>query len=265
MATMNNTIGIGPGSGLGSGPGPSSGLEPAVVISKETFRRLIKDVKELIHQPLTSHGIYYQHNEDDFLQGKALIIGPMDTPYENGYYLFDFKFPPNYPHSPPEVKFCTHDGQTRFNPNLYVNGKVCISILNTWQGEQWTGCQTISTVLLSLCTLLHSNPLLNEPGITSRHNDILPYNTIITYKNFETAILKVLTSEYTRTHFSMFTAIIKEHFLEKFATNLARLTALNTTYPQRKKLQTTIYRMYIIIEYKELLAQFQNVKENLLA
>ena len=48
------------------------------------------------------------------------------------------------------LNYLTNDGKTRFNPNLYRNGKVCISLLNTWKGEQWTSCQTIESILLSL-------------------------------------------------------------------------------------------------------------------
>jgi len=233
-----------------------------VIISKDTFRRLVKDVKDIIVNPLISHGIYYIHNEDDMLNGKALIIGPSETPYENGYYLFNFKFPSNYPYSPPIVSFRTNDGHTRFNPNLYVQGKVCISILNTWQGEQWTGCQTISSILLALCTLLNNTPLLNEPGITVKHTDFLTYNTIITYKNFETAMLHVLTNEYTIEKFRMFTDIIKTHFLEKFEKNVERINELCKTSP-KKKLQTTIYKMDVLIDYPSLLEKFHNVKNML--
>ena len=46
--------------------------------------------------------------------------------------------------------------------NLYKNGKVCISLLNTWQGEQWSSCQNISTILLNLVALLNNTPLLND-------------------------------------------------------------------------------------------------------
>lgn len=235
-----------------------------IIISKDTFRRLVKDVKELIVNPLVSHGIYYIHDEDDILKGKALIIGPSETPYENGYYLFNFNFPSNYPHSPPKVTFRTNDGHTRFNPNLYVQGKVCISILNTWQGEQWTGCQTISSILLALCTLLNNNPLLNEPGITEKHTDFLTYNTIITYKNFETAMLQVLTNEYTNEKFTMFTDVIKSHFLEKFEKNVERINELCKMFPKKKKLQTTIYKMDILIDYHSLLERFQIVKDSII-
>ena len=169
-------------------------LTPATFISKEAMRRIISDIKDLRNNPLMAHGIYYEHDEADMLKGRALIIGPADTPYADGFYLFKFQFPSNYPHSPPKVEFCTGDGFTRFNPNLYRTGKVCLSILNTWKGEPWSGCQTISSVLLALCTVLNDEPLLNEPGITKTHRDFDGYNEIIKYKNIEVAIFGMLAS-----------------------------------------------------------------------
>ena len=163
-------------------------------VKKDALRRIISDIKELRKNPLTAHGIYYEHDETDMLKGRALIIGPADTPYADGFYLFTFQFPSNYPHAPPKVEFCTSDGITRFNPNLYRTGKVCLSILNTWKGEQWSGCQTISSVLLALCTILNDEPLLNEPGITKSHRDYEGYNEIIRYKNIEVAIFGMLES-----------------------------------------------------------------------
>ena len=135
------------------------------IISKDTISRLLKDVKHMFKNPLTENGIYYIHDDTDMMKGYALIIGPSDTPYFGGNYFFEINYPSDYPHSPPKVKYCTNGNNIRFNPNLYKCGKVCISLLNTWRGDQWTSCQSISTVLLTLCTLLCNNPLLNEPGV----------------------------------------------------------------------------------------------------
>ena len=121
-------------------------------ISKETINRLLKDVRHIIRNPLTDNGIYYAHDDSDVLKGSALIIGPADTPYFGGNYFFEIEYPADYPHSPPKVKYCTNGNNVRFNPNLYVCGKVCVSLLNTWRGDQWTSCQSISTMLLTLCT-----------------------------------------------------------------------------------------------------------------
>ena len=184
-----------------------------ITISKSAIKRLLLDVKEIIKNPLETNGIYYKHDSTDILKGTAMIIGPQETPYQYGYYLFKFKFPSNYPFAPPKVEYMTNDGRTRFNPNLYRNGKVCVSILNTWSGDQWTGCQTISSVLLTLCTLLNDNPLLNEPGIHSTNKNIIPYNNILRYKNFEHAIYKIITKKMEV--FSHFYPIIIELFLKK--------------------------------------------------
>ena len=55
-------------------------------------------------------------------------------------------FQDDYPVEPPKVKFCTLDPNIRFNPNLYTCGKVCLSIINTWNGPYWTSCLTLSSV-----------------------------------------------------------------------------------------------------------------------
>ena len=90
----------------------------SVFISKETISRLLKDVKQIIKNPLTDNGIYYIHDDTNMMKGYALIIGPEDTPYFGGYYFFMFDFPTDYPFSPPTVTYMTNDGVTRFNPNL---------------------------------------------------------------------------------------------------------------------------------------------------
>jgi ubiquitin-protein ligase len=157
--------------------------EKIITIKKETIQRLIKDVKQLKKYPLHDNNIYYLHDEENILKGYALIIGSSDTPYFGGYYFFELNYPQDYPHSPPKVIFVTNGDNIRFNPNLYTSGKVCISLLKTCRGDQWTSCQTISSVLLTLGTLLCKNPLLNEPGISIYHRDFNNYTKIIEYKN----------------------------------------------------------------------------------
>lgn len=70
-----------------------------------------------------------------------LITGPAETPYANGCFEFDVYFPPDYPNSPMLINLETTGRHTvRFNPNLYNDGKVCLSVLNTWHGrpeEKW--------------------------------------------------------------------------------------------------------------------------------
>ncbi|KAG6817467.1 hypothetical protein H0H87_008635 [Tephrocybe sp. NHM501043] len=98
---------------------------------------------------------------------KALITGPEGTPYYNGCYLFDIFLGPSYNQSPPNVKYMTtNGGKFRFNPNLYADGKVCLSLLGTWSGPGWiSGKSTLLQVLISIQSMiLCEEPYLNEPG-----------------------------------------------------------------------------------------------------
>lgn len=98
---------------------------------------------------------------------KALIIGPEGTPYQDGCFLFDIFLGPNYNQAPPSVKYMTtNGGKYRFNPNLYADGKVCLSLLGTWSGPGWvSGKSTLLQVLISIQSMiLCEEPYLNEPG-----------------------------------------------------------------------------------------------------
>lgn len=229
-----------------------------VVISKDTMNRLIKDVKEIIQHPLCDNGIFYSHDEENMLKGYAMIIGPSDTPYFGGYYFFELNFPVNYPYSPPHIIYCTNAEKIRFNPNLYTNGKVCLSLLNTWRGEQWTSCQSISTILLTLCTILTKHPLLNEPGVKNDHQDFKKYNTIIKYKNIDIAIIQILQQKLGvfLNQFEIFNEEIKRNFIKN--ANIIRdyLEKKKKKEKEMKVLNTGLYNMHVIIDWKELYERF---------
>ena len=235
------------------------------IIPKDTIKRLAKDVKEINKNPLSSNGIYYKHSDENILKGYALIIGPQDTEYADGYYFFVFDFPADYPYQPPKVTFKTNQDRIRFHPNLYTTGKVCLSMLNTWRGEQWTSCQTISSMLLTMCTLFTKDPLLNEPGINPGHVDINKYNDIIAYKNIECAILNIVRkhSSIYIPMFDMFQDIVMEKFIENHQRIFDTAVMLSKT-KDTKSISTRIYSMNVILEYKLLIEYFTLVKDNVL-
>ena len=228
-------------------------------ITSATTKRLLNDVKNIYKNPLDSQGIYYKHDENDILKGYAIIFGPEDSLYDSGAYLFDITYPGNYPHAPPEFKFCTGDGHVRFNPNLYRNGKVCLSLLNTWRGEGWSACQTISSVLVTLASILTDKPLLNEPGVTESHMDFNKYNTIITYKNYEIAILKMLdkTKGILPNRFCQFYNIILDNFNKNYDRIIEKITLLEQEHPHEFGICTNLYSLSVKINYKTLLKEFK--------
>lgn len=97
-----------------------------------------------------------------------MIIGPSDTPYEFGFFEFAVKFSKDYPRKSPGVTaLTTNQGRCRFNPNIYASGRVCLSILGTWRGEsgeEWSAAQGLESILISIQSLMSSNPYENEPG-----------------------------------------------------------------------------------------------------
>jgi ubiquitin-protein ligase len=113
-------------------------------------------------------GVYLRVDNDRVDVMRAMIVGPQDTPYDLGLFVFDIYLPPNYPEEPPKVLFVTNGkGSFRFNPNLYSGqGKVCLSLLGTWSGPGWNPSQsTLLQVLISIqAMILNETPFLNEPG-----------------------------------------------------------------------------------------------------
>lgn len=155
------------------------------IIAPQAARRLLKDIERAREPLMQQQGIWYCMNCDDMTKGHALILGPEGTPYEGCLLLFSVRFPSDYPFSPPKVAFLTSDGHTRFHPNLYVDGKVCLSILGTFSGPGWSGSQSLSSVLMSILALLDENPLTHEPAYErgtlqeSRHRE---YADFVEYK-----------------------------------------------------------------------------------
>ena len=243
----------------------SNGDDKKKFISLTTSKRLLNDVKQIYKNPLTEHGIHYFHNETDMLKGYALIIGPKETLYEGGAYLFEFNFPTDYPFSPPKLLFKTNNGNTRFNPNLYRNGKVCISILNTWKGEQWTSCQTIKSVLLMLVTLFHNKPLLNEPGFSERHRSFIPYNNIIRFKNLQIAVTRNLNKEKVYANLGkckVFFSIYQKYIKENKEEILKYIASLKEKY-EKEECKVSVYNMKVIIDYNSLEKELIQVINNI--
>ncbi|KAK9933749.1 hypothetical protein M0R45_020925 [Rubus argutus] len=90
---------------------------------------------------------------------RAVIVGVIGTPYRDGLFFFDIKFPPDYPRHPPKANYRSHG--LFINPMIGSSGHICWSLLNTWFGwgyERWNPTQsTILQVLVSLQALVLSD------------------------------------------------------------------------------------------------------------
>ncbi|KAL1421064.1 hypothetical protein MTO96_023492 [Rhipicephalus appendiculatus] len=152
------------------------------------LHRLRKDFANFAAQPPT--GVYISPEEEDMTRVHALIVGPPGTPYEGGFFQFFMKFPPDYPIRPPRVRMVTTDaGRVSFNPNLYANGKVCLGILGTWEGPEWSPAQDIESVLVSIQSLMNEKPCNNEPALwPARSSFVKHYNDVVQHETIRVAV-----------------------------------------------------------------------------
>jgi ubiquitin-protein ligase len=133
-------------------------------------RRVLRDLAQFRRDDDVSlSGVAILPFADDVTKLAMIIAGPADTPYAHGVYLFRVKVGNTYPFDPPHVTLVTTDGgRTRLNPNLYAGGKVCMTILGTWEDAQdrktgWTPGMNLGIVGASVRSLFSEDPLHNEP------------------------------------------------------------------------------------------------------
>ena len=172
--------------------------------SQEKLLKLAEDYVDLqSNLPVeSSNSIFVRVDKNNMDFMKVLIFGSDGTPYSNGAFIFDVFFDNNYPNLPPKVLIVTTGkGTVRFNPNLYSNGKVCLSLLGTWSGvstENWDKkVSTLNQIFISIQSIIMSEYVLfNEPGYENQMNstkgeqDNEGYSNIIRYNNIKWAMIE---------------------------------------------------------------------------
>jgi len=173
--------------------------KPAKAYGVKVLPRIRRDLRQLTSEALDD--IKVVPDENDFTTIHVVITGPKDTPYDGGFFYFTLECPPNYPEAPPKALIRTTDGgRVRFNPNLYREGKVCLSILGTWSGPGWTSSLSLSSVLISIQSLMGETPLKNEPGYDNLDNDdhkVNAFNEIISYEVVRVAYIGMILNPPT--------------------------------------------------------------------
>mmetsp|Transcript_37027 Transcript_37027/g.82311 ORF Transcript_37027/g.82311 Transcript_37027/m.82311 type:complete len:168 (+) Transcript_37027:208-711(+) len=121
---------------------------------------LNKQLKDLKKNPVDgfSAGLV---DDSNVFEWQVTIIGPQDTLYEGGFFNARLSFPKDYPNSPPSCRF-TSD---MWHPNVYKDGRVCISILHNpgddphgyeSAAERWSPVHTVETIIISIISMLSS-------------------------------------------------------------------------------------------------------------
>lgn len=134
----------------------------------------MNEFKELSKETWTNISLI---DDNVFQWSVALIVLNPDSPYYGGYYKAVMKFPKNYPYEPPDFRFT----RTLWHPNVYPDGRLCISILHRpgddvmsgeSAGERWSPVQRVESVLISVLSLLDdaevSSPANVDAGVMLR-------------------------------------------------------------------------------------------------
>ena len=137
-------------------------------LAADFMRRVMKEHR--IMQSSLPDGIFVRTWEARLDLLRILIVGPSDTPYELAPFVVDLHFNATFPTSPPDAFFHSWTGGLgRINPNLYEDGKICLSLLGTWdadeRNEAWSSKRsTVLQILVSLMGLV----LVKEPYYSKR-------------------------------------------------------------------------------------------------
>lgn len=135
-------------------------------MSTQAVARLQKELKELTKNPVEGFKVELVDDANLF-EWRVYIQGPPGTDFDSGIFKAIMTFPEDYPNSPPGMKFISDI----WHPNVYPDGRVCISILHLpdpmneqeREEETWRPIQTVESILVSVCSML-SDPNFSSPA-----------------------------------------------------------------------------------------------------
>jgi ubiquitin-conjugating enzyme E2 R len=100
----------------------------------------------------------------------ALMVINPDSLYYGGYFKAQMSFPRDYPYKPPDFRF----SKPLWHPNVYSDGRLCISILHSpgedatsgeSAGERWSPAQRVESVLISILSLLDDGEISSPANV----------------------------------------------------------------------------------------------------
>ena len=133
------------------------------------LKRIQKEHKILRSSNSLPTGVYVRTWESRLDLLRVLFIGPAETPYAHAPFVIDFYMGPSFPSQPPSAHFHSWSlenglgGVGRVNPNLYEDGKICLSLLGTWEGNKGEGWSASRSTLLQVIVSILGLVLVREP------------------------------------------------------------------------------------------------------
>jgi ubiquitin-conjugating enzyme E2 T len=138
-------------------------------LGPQALTRLQRELRMLEREPPPGVSAWPKdENRIDVIE--AVIQGPPDTVYEDGFFHLNVTVPSRYPFEPPSVQFST----PIYHPNIDSCGRICLDTLNMPPKGAWKPSINIPTVLSTVRLLLeHPNP---DDGLMTEITDEYKYN-----------------------------------------------------------------------------------------
>lgn len=129
------------------------------------IKRLVREYQEYSKEPNPFYSICSL--EKDIFTWNILLFGPSETIFEGSILKCQLIFNNEYPNRPPEFKFISNFP----HPNIYPDGKVCISILHEGKdqfnyediSERWNPSHSVNSILMSILSII-SAPNFESPA-----------------------------------------------------------------------------------------------------
>jgi len=108
-------------------------------------------------------------DDSNVYEWEILVMGPDGTLFEGGFFKAKLVFPQDFPNMPPTMTFTSE----MWHPNVYPDGRVCISILHPpgedefnqqeKAEERWRPILGVEQILISVISML-SDPNDESPA-----------------------------------------------------------------------------------------------------
>eukprot|EP00877_Chromochloris_zofingiensis_P008718 jgi/Chrzof1/409/Cz01g14230.t1 len=108
----------------------------------------------------------------DMMTWECMVPGKEGTHWQGGRYPVTMRFNEDYPNSPPECSF----PPGFFHPNVFPDGRICLSIINDYQ--DWKPSISMKQILVGIQELLHNPSILSpaqEAAEKAYKNDMAGY------------------------------------------------------------------------------------------
>jgi len=231
--------------------------------------KLAKQIRNVLPKQIeissrASMFVRYDEEHPQFM--RACLTGVEGSPYSNGVFVFDVYCPPDYPNT---NCLCTHvtagaqcvmanNGPGGFSPNLHNDsGKVCLSLLGTWDGPGWeSGKSNVYQVLSSIMWMIlgAEHPYHMEPGFGGWEgtvdpnmdvDEVLWYDEEVKWGTAQIAILDQLRNPPRG-----FEKVVRKHLLLKRKIIMATLKAWHDKGTDRLKERLAPVMLALEEEYK---------------